>query len=311
MKKTAVAAFIFLGVVWGSNFIFVKWAAQLISPLQITLLRVLFGFLPVLAYAVSTKALKRSHWRHAHHFLAMSLLATAVYYFAFAKGTALLDTGIAGMLGGAIPLFTFLCAWLFLRSEQINTVKTLGIALGFAGILIVARPWSSQGVISPAGICYMIFGALSVGGSFVYAKRFLSPLGLPAAALTTYQIGSALFLLLLVTPLDGIEVVFLNPRAGVGLVVGLGLLGTGAAYLAYYYIVEAFGALTASAVTYIPPVVALLIGAAIGEPITTGSWIAAGLILAGVALVQLHAQIRTPRYAGSAGVVDVLRSRGG
>jgi len=39
----------------------------------------------------------RSHWRHAHHFLAMSLLATAVYYFAFAKGTALLDTGIAGI----------------------------------------------------------------------------------------------------------------------------------------------------------------------------------------------------------------------
>jgi drug/metabolite transporter (DMT)-like permease len=290
MKKTAIAAFVFLGVVWGSNFIFVKWAAQFISPLQITLLRVLFGFLPVLAYAVGTGALKRSHWRHAHHFLAMSLLATAVYYFAFAKGTALLDTGIAGMLGGAIPLFTFLCAWLFLRTEKITVLKTLGIAVGFAGILLVAKPWSSESAISPAGIGYMIFGALSVGCSFVYAKRFLIPLGLPAAALTTYQIGLALILLSIVTPFGGIESVFTDSRAWVGLVFGLGLLGTGAAYLAYYFIVDAFGALAASAVTYIPPVVALLIGAWIGEPVTAGSWIAAGLILTGVALVQLQAR---------------------
>ncbi|HDS1818133.1 TPA: DMT family transporter [Pseudomonas putida] len=294
MKKTAIAAFVFLGVVWGSNFMFVKWAAQLISPLQITLLRVLFGFVPVLLYALATKALRREHWRHAHHFLVMSLLATAVYYFAFAKGTALLDTGIAGMLGGAIPLFTFLCAWLFLRSEQLNAIKTLGIGVGFAGILLVAKPWSAQGAINPQGIGYMIFGALSVGCSFVYAKRFVSPLGLPAAALTSYQIGLALLMLLVVTPLDGIGDVFTDTHAWVGLVIGLGLLGTGAAYLAYYFIVDAFGALAASAVTYIPPVVALLIGAWMGEPVTATSWVAAGLILAGVALVQLHARFAKP-----------------
>lgn len=292
MNRTAICAFAFLGVIWGSNFIFVKWAADFISPLQITLLRVLFGFLPVLIYAIATKALRGSHWRHGHHFLVMSLLATAVYYFAFAKGTALLDSSIAGMLGGAIPLFTFVCAWLFLRSERLNLWNTAGIALGFIGILLVARPWSAQGSVDPAGIGYMIFGSLSVGCSFVYAKRFIIPLGLPAVALTTYQIGLALALLFTVTPLQGITAVFDDHRAGLGLVFGLGLLGTGAAYLAYYFIVDAFGALAASAVTYIPPVVALLIGAALGEPVTPGSWMAVCLILAGVALVQFHARLR-------------------
>lgn len=286
MKKTSFVLFVLLGLVWGSNFIFVKWAGHSISPVQITLLRVLFGFLPVLAFALYKGALRWSHWRHGHHFVVMSLLATAVYYYAFAKGTVLLPSGIAGMLGGAIPLFTFLCAWLFLRSEPLNGLKVLGITLGFMGVLLIAQPWSAEGIINPGGIAYMMIGSLSVGCSFVYARRFISPLGLPAVALTTYQIGLALFFLLLVTPLEGITQVFDDTRAWVGLVFGLGLLGTGFAYIAYYRIVETLGAVAASAVSYIPPVVALLIGIAIGEPISMSAGFAIATILAGVACVQ-------------------------
>ena len=115
MKKTAWLAFCFLGFIWGSNFIFVKWAAEYITPAQITLLRVVFGFLPVFLFALSRGELRWSHARHVHHFAVMALVATALYYFAFAKGTALLPSSIAGMLSGAIPLFTFVCAFLFLR----------------------------------------------------------------------------------------------------------------------------------------------------------------------------------------------------
>lgn len=189
MKKSALLICALLGLVWGSNFIFVKWATHTVSPVQITLLRVVFGFIPVMLYALANGALRWSHWRHAHHFLVMSMLATAVYYYAFAEGTALLPFGIAGMLGGAIPLFTFLCAWLFLRSEPLTSLKVAGIAMGFLGVLLIAQPWSAAGEISQAGVGYMMFGSLSVGCSFVYARRFISPLGLPAVALTTYQIG--------------------------------------------------------------------------------------------------------------------------
>ena len=47
MKTTAYLVFALLGVIWGSNFIFVKWAAEHVSPGQIVLLRVVFGFLPI------------------------------------------------------------------------------------------------------------------------------------------------------------------------------------------------------------------------------------------------------------------------
>jgi drug/metabolite transporter (DMT)-like permease len=111
----AYTAFALLGLIWGSNFIFVKWAAASISPGQIVLLRVVFGFLPLLVFALATQSLHWEHLRYAHHFMVMALLATALYYVAFAKGTVLLLSSVAGMLSGAIPIFTFVTAWLFLR----------------------------------------------------------------------------------------------------------------------------------------------------------------------------------------------------
>ena len=113
----AYLAFSALGLIWGTNFMFMKWASVDISAGQIVFLRVLFGFVPILVFALFTRALKWRHLKHAHHFFVMSLLATAVYYYAFAKGAALLLSSVAGMLSGAIPLFSFVCAWALLRQR--------------------------------------------------------------------------------------------------------------------------------------------------------------------------------------------------
>ena len=217
----------------------------------------------------------------------MALLATAIYYFAFAKGTALLPSSIAGLLSGAIPLFTFICAWLFMREERINLTKAVGVALGFLGVLLIARPWSTTGAIDIRGVVYMIAGSISVGCSFVYARKFITPLKLPAVALATYQIGLAMIFLFLLTSLHGIEGVFKDTRAWTGLIFGLGLCGTGLAYVIYYFIVENLGAVAAAGVTYIPPVVALLIGVfLVGDTINPISYAAMIFILAGVAVLQ-------------------------
>lgn len=98
--------FALLGLFWGSNFIYMKWAAELINPAQITLLRVFFGFLPLAFVAWRKGVIQRDQMRHLPHFLVMAVLATAFYYFAIAEGTARRPSGIAGVLGGSISLFT-------------------------------------------------------------------------------------------------------------------------------------------------------------------------------------------------------------
>ena len=288
MKYAAYVAFALLGVIWGTSFIFTKWAAVWISTGQIVLLRVLFGFVPVLVAALASRSLRWWHLRHAHHFLVMALLATVVYYFAFAKGTALLLSSVAGMLSGAIPLFSFLAALLFLREEPLNRRCIAGIVMGFIGVLLAARPWTSgASQVSLVGVLYMLGGAFSVGCSFVYARKFLSPLGIPPVALCCYQIGTALVILLLVTDLHGATRILNDERASLGLALGLGLTGTGIAYILYYFIVQRLGAMTAAGVTYIPPVVALFIGCVLAsEPLRTLDVIAIAAILLGVFILQ-------------------------
>ncbi|MEK1943793.1 MAG: DMT family transporter [Pseudomonas sp.] len=286
IKHIAYLAFALLGLIWGTNFIFTKWASLLISAEQIVLLRVLFGFVPLLVVALARGALRWSHLRHAHHFLVMALLATSLYYYAYAKGATLLLSSVAGMLSGAIPLFTFACAFVFLREEPLNRRTALGVLFGFAGVLLIARPWDAAG-LNIEGVLYMVAGSLCVGCSFVYAKRFLTGLAITPLALCTYQIGTALLLIALVTDLSGIERITTDTRAMLGLALGLGLLGTGVAYILYYFIVQRLGAVKASAVTYIPPVIALLIGVFLAhEPVKALDLVAVAAILGGVYILQ-------------------------
>ena len=286
IKHIAYLAFALLGLIWGTNFIFTKWASLLISAEQIVLLRALFGFVPLLVVALARGALSWSHLRHAHHFLVMALLATSLYYYAYAKGATLLLSSVAGMLSGAIPLLTFACAFVFLREEPLNRRTALGVLFGFAGVLLIARPWDAAG-LNIEGVLYMVAGSLCVGCSFVYAKRFLTGLAITPLALCTYQIGTALLLIALVTDLSGIERITTDTRAMLGLALGLGLLGTGVAYILYYCIVQRLGAVKASAVTYIPPVIALLIGVFLAhEPVKALDLVAVAAILGGVYILQ-------------------------
>jgi drug/metabolite transporter (DMT)-like permease len=288
VNRSAHFAFAALGVIWGSNFIFMKWAAELISPAQIVLLRVLFGFVPILAFALYRGALRARDLRHWPHFVVMSILATSFYYYAFAAGTALLPSSLAGMLSGAIPLFTFVLTTLFLRREPVNGRQIAGVALGFLGILLIARPWSSgEEQLDLWGVWYMILGSLSIGGSFVYARRFMAHLTISPLALSTFQVGFALCLLAVITPWSGLGDIGQSAVALAGLVLGLGLTGTGVAYVLYYYIVQRMGAVQASTVTYLPPVVALLIGCLlVGEPFRVMDLVAMGAILGGVYVTQ-------------------------
>jgi drug/metabolite transporter (DMT)-like permease len=300
VRPAATIAFIALGLIWGSNFIFMKWASETITATQITLLRVVCGFLPILVYAAVRGSLKRVHFRLLHHFFVMSVLATSVYYVAFAAGTSLLASGIAGALSGAIPLFSFVSAAVLLRSEPITPFRLLGVLVGFGGVLLIARPWDTNGSVNVEGVLDMLLGSASVGLSFVYAKKFLSEQAIPPAALVTYQMGLALLTLALVTDLDGITDIGEDPKALTALVLGLGLLGTGVAYILYYFIVDRLGAITASSATYIPPVVALAIGwLLVGEPIDLLDGVAVLLILIGVSVLRLQGASRPRLHRAS------------
>lgn len=299
MRLTYVV-FALLGLFWGSNFIYMKWAAELITPAQITLLRVFFGFLPLAFVAWRKGVIHRDQVRCLPHFLVMAVLATAFYYYAIAEGTARLPSGIAGVLGGSISLFTTIATLLFLRTEKPNALMLAGVLVGFAGIVLIARPWESvDRSIDITGVWWMLAATTILGVSYVYVRRFLSPYNLPPLALATWQTGLALLVLLAVTDQTGMGDIMQNWHAAAGVAIGLGVLGTGMAFLIYYYLLQELGAVAASGATYITPNVALLIGWAAGEKVGLLEIAAIILVLASIAMLQIGRQQAT-QAAGAA-----------
>lgn len=288
MKNSSILIVLALGIIWGSNFIYMKMAAVYLDPMQVTFYRVVFGLLPVLIYAIYKKALKLEDLKYSIHFFMMSLLAAVIYYYGFVKGSSLLLSGIAGALSGLIPVFSFLLAALFLKEEKITKIAIFGLLLGFLGVVIISGVFSENlKSTNIEGSLAIIVGALSVGASFIYAKKFIMPLNLNPAALTTYQLSFALLIMLIIVDYEGINDIWQDTHSSLGMVLGLGIFGTGFAYIMYYYAIKKFGALLASSITYLPPVVALVIGFFIvGEEIKTSDFFATALIFLGVFLIN-------------------------
>ncbi|NSX56900.1 DMT family transporter [Parasulfitobacter algicola] len=288
MINRAGLAWLLLGLIWGTNFVFIKWSTDAVTPMQVVLVRVVAGFLTVAVYALVTRQLSLSHLRHSLHFIVMACLAAALYFYGFAEGTALLQSGLAGAVSASIPLFSLLAAVLFLPEENLTSNRVLGLLVGLVGVTLIAKPLSGGlGDSYLLGVLWMVLGSFSLGVSFVYARRFVTPLDLPPAALTTYQLGFATLILLAVTDMTGLGTLTDDPTSFAVLVFGLGFLGTGLAYVLYYYVIGKLGAVRASALTYVPPVVALFLGALfLGEAIVLLDYVATALIFTGVILVN-------------------------
>jgi drug/metabolite transporter (DMT)-like permease len=288
MNIRAIAAWLVLGLIWGTNFVFIKWSTEAVSPLQVALIRVFVGFLTVGSYALMTKQLNIGQLRHSLHFSVMAILAAALYFYGFAEGTALLESGLAGAVSASIPLFSLIAAIIFLTDEKLTLNRASGLMIGLVGVVLIANPFNVEaGENLFLGVGWMILGSMSLGVSFVYARKFLTPLKLPAAALTTYQLGFASLILFAVTDKSGIAVLNDDLASLSILVVGLGIIGTGLAYVLYYFVVDKLGAVRASALTYVPPVVALLLGSVfLSEKIEFVDYIATAIIFAGVLLIS-------------------------
>ena len=279
-----VAAFLALALAWGATFPLTKIVLPFVDPSQVVLVRVVSGFLSLLLYSSLSGALSFAHLKHWPHFVVMSFLGTTIYYLGYALAAGEMLAGVASVLSGVAPLFVFVLAAIFLPGERLTWIKGIGVALGFAGVALVAAPTAQDfGQTTVLGLVYLLGGALVFSSSYIYARRFLVGLDMKPAALVTYQLGIASLVLLVLVPKSGLASALVQPTVAASLVVGLGVFGTGLAFLLYYFIVQRIGAVSASSATYLPPLVGLVISVVwMGEVVSWTSYVAMALILTGV-----------------------------
>lgn len=278
---------VLLGLIWGSNFLFMKVSLAHVSAIDVAWLRTLSGAVPILLIAGAKGLIAREDLRFAKHFAAMALLANVGPYLFFVLGTERLPSGVAGVISGAIPCITVGIVAAALPEEVLTRRKLAGLALGFAGVILVssvssAGPAAAVGA-SWTGAAAMLAGSVSYALALVYARRFVQPLKLNPVKLAAYQIVIAFLVLTPFADPAAAGGLVAAPSALAALVIGLGLVGTGIAFVIYYMLVSQVGAVRAASVYYIPPAVALTLGALfLGEQLHVGHVAGAALICAGI-----------------------------
>jgi drug/metabolite transporter (DMT)-like permease len=295
MRRANVIRLVLLAGIWGASFLFIKVALRGLSPVQIVLGRLGLGAAVLLVViALRREPLPRSRMAWGHLAVA-AVVANIIPYFLFGWGEQRISSALAGVLNATTPLFTLVFALATRTEPRTTAIRVIGLLLGFVGALVVMAPWRAGIGAGPLpGQVACLLAAASYGVAYVYMRRFLTGRGLPPLALAASQLTVATVLLALAAPVVARTPITLTGDV-VASILALGALGTGIAYLLNYRLIADEGATAASTVTYLLPIVAVLLGIlALGEPLTWNVVVGTALILAGVALAEGRIGQRVP-----------------
>ncbi|ROT28011.1 DMT family transporter [Micromonospora sp. HM5-17] len=275
-----------LALLWGSGFLWIKLSLRGFTPVQIVVVRLVLGTAVLMPVALARGLRPPAGRRVWVHLCVAALLATVIPYTLFGLGQRTVGSNVAGVLNATTPVWTLLTAFLAGTDRVTSVRRGLGIALGFAGTLLIFSPWRSAGDITSWGGLACLVASASYGVSYVYMGRFLTNRGTPPLMLAASQLAAGAGLALLAVPVAGLTPPVWRADAVVSLAI-LGILGTGVAYLLHYRLVADEGPTAASTTTYLLPVVAVLLGALVVDEPTTPTMLGGMLlVLGGVALAQ-------------------------
>jgi drug/metabolite transporter (DMT)-like permease len=284
---SVVAQFVGMGVVWGASFLFMKIALDGVSFYQVAWARLVLGGLTLgVIVLLSRQRLPRERVVYLH-FLVIAVTNCVIPHLAFAWAEQYVSSGLASIYNAVTPITTALMVTLAFHVEKLNRGQVLGIGIGIAGVVVIIAPWQHAGFTGDlAGQLACLVAATCYGFSFGYIRTFLSHRPIPGATFAFLNIGVAGAIMLVLTPVIAWQPVQLTP-AIVASLVTLGILGTGVAYIWNINVLRAWGPTNASTVTYITPVVGVLLGVLVlGETFAVNQPVGAALVLVGILFTQ-------------------------
>ncbi len=258
------------GVIWGASFLFIAEGLEAVPPDGITFLRFVIGFLTLSMIPDARRAVLPSD-RAGIAWLGVLWFAFPMSMFPHAEQHV--SSALTGMLNGAVPLIATAVAAIVSRQLPSRAI-VLGLAVGSAGVVLMALPGLNGGASSALGIALIAAALVSYGISINLARPLQRRNGalpvvwraLAVAALLTAPLGAPALLAAHWS---------LRPMLAV---LALGFLGTAVATVIMTVAVGRLGAVRASATTFFMPVVALVLGVIVrGEQV-------AGVAVGGIAL---------------------------
>jgi drug/metabolite transporter (DMT)-like permease len=287
-KKSSnwIGLYIALGVVWGCSFIFIKLGLEFLTPIGVAFGRVSLGALTLVFWAKFKKIQLPTDKKIWLHLWVVSMLLNVIPGVLFAVAETEVTSVLAGIINAVTPLMTLLAIMIIFREEKPKSFQVLGLLLGFIGVLTVLGVWQGLGDNPLGAIIALLLAVTCYGFSFPYSRKFVLPRKLKPEALAAVQVSTGAITLLPLYLIDGIAKDEYRPGP-VFAMIALGVFGSGFAYIWNFKIMEAAGSAIASTVTYVTPVVAVIVGIIfLGESVAWYEPVGAGIVLLGAAVGQ-------------------------
>jgi drug/metabolite transporter (DMT)-like permease len=236
----------------------------------------------------------------------VALLHNAIPFVLFAWGEQYVDSALASILNGTIPLFTILLAHFFTQDDHLTLPKVTGVLVGFAGMVVLVYPAFQGGVAATAwGVLALVLAAFLYGVAIVYTRNNLRGLP-PLVAPTGQMMMASLYLLPLMLLVDRPWTLPTPSLPSVLSMFALAVLGTALAFIVYYRLMERAGATYLSMVAYVIPVFGIIFSVLLlDEQLTREMLIGGALILLGVMIVNgLFNSLFASRVPQQVGVGD-------
>ena len=290
MTRSALPRIALLALIWGSAFLWIKLADRGFSAVEVTLARLALGAAVLFVIVRARREPIPRSGRLWAHIAVAALFANAVPYLLFAVAEQTVNSATAGIINATTPLWTVVLALAVRHQKSVTRWQTAGLAVGFAGAVLIFTPWRAASGLTSAGALECLAASVSYAVSYIYMDRFLARRGIGPVTLSACQLAAAGVMLAIALAATGAQ----TPRVtgeSLAAIAVLGIIGTGFAYVLNYQIITSEGATVASTVTYLLPVVAIVLGVLVlDENITVTALAGIALVLLGVALTRRRAK---------------------
>ena len=298
------AAFILLGLIWGSSFLWIKIGVEEMDPATLVAYRVSLGALAMLVYVrVTGEGLPRTV-RELVPMAALGMVATALPFFLITWGEQYIDSGTAAVLNSLTPIFSLVLAGTILHTESVTLVRVIGLVTGFAGAaLLASREFALRGdPVALIGVGAVTVAAISYAVGASVSKAMVHGTARNVVAAGNLAFGA--IYIWIFTLISGADPALPTQGDSIIAVLWLGLLGSFLAFMLLYYLIAHLDATVATMVTYLFPVVGVTLGVIfLNELLDARLVIGTALVLVGIVVVSL-------RYDQVVRLVTGLRGRG-
>ncbi len=276
-----------LALVWGNSFLFIKTAVSLVPPAWIVASRMALGALLLLSIAAFSRERVPRDVAAIVSLALIGIFGSALPWVSQAWAQQFLDSGLMAVLNASTPVATLLLAVLS-GQERLYANRMVGLAIAMLGTFLVVGVEVHAGR-SPLALTLALLATFGYAMAGVMTRARLSGISNVWAAALQLVAGTVV-LAPIAWAIDGPPPSVVPPRV-IAVLLALGFVGTGVAFLIFFELIRSVGATNTSLVTYLIPVVGLTSGALFrGERFGANVYVGALAMLGGVWLAQ-----RTPR----------------